>query len=139
MQKARFDEVLQNNPTSGPRKPRSVLFEGNFGRAQQILDKNMFNTGTAGEIDSRFHGSVGSEEDMKNLEASVSDLVYEQLSSSIDKTVKAIVPVVLDTQHRRYEKSMQHEVESQEKNLQISGLIDFIRDLNTQSLGRRDS
>jgi hypothetical protein len=138
MQKARFDEVLQNNPTFGPRKLRSVLFEGNFGRAQQILDKNMFNTGT-GEIDSRFHGSVGSEEDMKKLEASVSDLVYEQLSSSIDKTVKAIVPVVLDTQHRRCEKSMQHEVESQEKNLQISGLIDFIRDLNTQSLGRRDS
>jgi hypothetical protein len=149
---------------------QSVLFEGNFGRAQQILtkveDKKLSNTGTRG-IGSRFHGPVGSEDslkrDMKNLAASVpdsqflldvkkigdkemqtvikqlDDLVYEQLGSSIDKIVKTMTRVVLDMQQQRCEKSMQHEVEIQEKNLLRSALTVFIRDINALSVGQGDS
>jgi hypothetical protein len=194
IQKARFDKVLQSNSNFVSRKLRlitiryileklrpihpemridliqSVLFEGNFGRAQQILtkveDKKLSNTGTRG-IGSRFHGPVGSEDslkrDMKNLAASVpdsqflldvkkigdkemqtvikqlDDLVYEQLGSSIDKIVKTMTRVVLDMQQQRCEKSMQHEVEIQEKNLLRSALTVFIRDINALSVGQGDS
>ena len=199
MQKARFDKVLQNNSYFVSRKFRlisiryllekhrplrpdirddliqSVLFEGNFGRAQLILtkveDKKLFNTGTRA-IGSRFQvnrpGSFCSSEDtlkrdMKNLAASVSDsqflldiksiedkemltvikqvddLVYEELGSSIDKIIKTMSRVVLDMQQQRCGKSLQHEVESQEKNLLRGGLIEFIRDINVLSVGWGDS
>jgi hypothetical protein len=194
IQKARFDNVLQRNSYFMSRKLRlisirsilekyrplhpemrndlirSVLFEGNFGRAQQILtkveDKKLSNAGTRG-IGSRFHGSGSSEDtlkrEMKNLANSVSDsqflldiknigdkeirtvieqvddLVYEQLGSSIDKMEKAMIPVVLDMQRQRCGRSMQHEVESQEKNLLRGALTELVRDVNALSVGRGDS
>jgi hypothetical protein len=194
VQKAKLDKVLQSNSNFASRKLRliairhileklrpihpemrndlirSVLFEGNFGRAQQILtkveDNKLSNTDTR-RIGPRFHGSVGSEDslkkDMKNLAASVpdsqflldikkigdkemqtvikqvDDLVYEQLGSSIDKIVKTMTRDVLDMQQKRCEKSMQQEVESQEKNLRRSALTEFIRDVNALSVERGDS
>jgi hypothetical protein len=194
IQKAGFDNVLQRNSYFASRKLRlisirsildknrlllpemrndlirSVLFEGNFGHAQQILtkveEKKLSITGARG-IGSRIHGPGGSEDtlkkDMKNLAASISnsqflrdiknigdkemqtvieqvdDLVYEQLGSSIDKIIKTMTPVVLDMQQQRCWRSMQDEVESQERNLLKGVLTEFIRDINAHSAGWGDT
>jgi hypothetical protein len=132
----------------------------------KVEEKNLSIIGARG-IGSRIHGSAGSEDtlkkDMKSLAASVSDsqflrdikniedkemrtvikevddLVYEQLDSSISKIIRTMTPVVLDMQQQRCWRSMQDELESQERNLLRGVLTEFIRDINARSVGRGDS
>jgi hypothetical protein len=130
----------------------------------KLEDKKLPNVGTRG-TGARFHGPIGSEDtlkrEMKRLSASVSDsqflldikkigdkdmrtvieqvesLVYEQLGHSIDKAVEAMTRVVLDMQKKRCRKSVQQKIESEEKKLLKSALIEFIRDTNALSVDRR--
>lgn len=79
------------------------------------------------------------DQEMRIIINQVNDLVYKQLISSIDKTAKTISRVLLDTKQLRREKSIQHELESQEKKLQRSGLTEFVRDINELCVERGDS
>lgn len=194
VQKAGFDNVLQRDTRFESRKLRlvsilhllgkhqhllpemradlirSIIFEGNFRRAQQMLpkveDKKKSNTSARG-IGALFTGPSDPEDtlkrDMKNLAASVSDsqfllnmkavrheemrtvieqvdgLAYIQLGSSINRTVMAMTHAVLEMQKQDCERSIQHEIEIEERKLLSEELAEFIRDINAQSVGRRDS
>jgi hypothetical protein len=190
-QNARFDTVLRADSRFESRKLRltslrylfekyqqldserraeliqTILFEGNFRRAQQMILKidNKKRSGTSAW--SLFSGSGGSEDpleqEMRTLAARVpdsqflfilkgvedddmrspieelEDLAHEQLASSIDGTVKIMARAVLTMQQGHCERSLQHEMESEERKLRSNALVKFIQDINAQSVGRRDS
>ncbi|KAI0253468.1 hypothetical protein BJV78DRAFT_1153084 [Lactifluus subvellereus] len=146
---------------------KTVLFKGNFRRAQQIILKmdNKKRSGT--DTWSLFSSSGGSEDslerEMRTLAAKVPDsqflvtmkgvedddmrpaiaefeaLAHEQLASSIDATVKSMARAVLTMQQEHCERSIQHEMESEERKSRSNALVKFIQDINAQSVGRRDS
>jgi hypothetical protein len=66
-------------------------------------------------------------------------LAHEQLASSIDATVEIMARAVLRMQQDLCERSIQHEVESEERKSRSNALVKFIQDVNSQSVGRRDS
>jgi hypothetical protein len=194
VQKARFDSVpgrnskfksrklrlisirhlLERNRSLDPRMRaeliRTVLVEGKFNRAQQILPR----TDEEGWFDMDmpvpgplFSGTGGSEDtlksDMENLAAGFSDsqflvdmknvgdkelrgvieqvenLAHSQLAASIDETVRSMTPAVLKMQQDRCEASIQIELKSEEKKMLRDALTVFIRDINVQSAGQRQS
>ncbi|KAI0250873.1 hypothetical protein BJV78DRAFT_1393001 [Lactifluus subvellereus] len=190
VRKARFDDVpkrdrhfellklrlvsirhlLEKTPTLSPEiradLTRTILFEGDLYRAQQILpnlktDKN-WGARVVGSLFSSPGGDF-SERDMKNMAANVSDsqflldmktveeeemrsaieeveaLAHNQLAVSIDETVKAMTRAVLAMQQEHCERSIQHQIESEERGSLSDTLSEFIRDINARSAGQHDS
>ncbi|KAI0253465.1 hypothetical protein BJV78DRAFT_1153081 [Lactifluus subvellereus] len=190
-QNARFDTILRLNPRFESWKLRlttlrylfrkyhrlvsegraelikTVLFEGNFRRAQQIILKMDNKKQSSTDTWSLFSGSGGSEDslerEMRTLAAKVPDsqflvvmkgvedddmrsaieelesFAHKQLASSIDATVKTMARAVLTMQQEHCERSIQHEMESEERKSRSNALVKFIQDINAQSVGRRDS
>jgi hypothetical protein len=144
-----------------------AVLAGDFNRAQQILPKTEDKKRFVGArvIGSFFSGSGEDslKNDMTNLAASVPDsqflrdikasedkemrrmiedveaLAHDQLSVSINETVKKMTPAVLKIQQEQCERSLQHQMESEERSLLSDTLREFIRDINAQSVGKHDS
>ncbi|KAI0302831.1 hypothetical protein B0F90DRAFT_1809754 [Multifurca ochricompacta] len=73
-------------------------------------------------------------EEMRPVILEVEALAHAQLASSIDATVKSMTRAVLVMQQDYCRKSIQHEMESEERKLLSQALVEFIRDINAQSL-----
>ena len=67
------------------------------------------------------------------------DLACGQLSSSIDSVVKKMTHTVLRMQQEECKRSMQREIEMEERKVLGGILLDFIRVINELSIGRRTS
>jgi hypothetical protein len=152
---------------------RTVLFEGNFRRAQQAFprpgtDEKKWSTQnalmTVGALFSTSSGPGESlEKEMRALAAKVPDshfllmiksggfedlqpvieeveaLAQTQLASSIDVVVKTMARAVSAMQQEHCERSVQHEMESEERKSRNKLLVKFIHDINAQATGRQDS
>jgi DNA polymerase III delta prime subunit len=80
--------------------------------------------------------------DDKDLEAAIQvavDLACNQLSSSIDTAVKKMTHAVLRMQEDECKKSMQREIETEERKELSGRLADFIHTINEVSARRRTS
>ena len=96
---------------------------------------------TSGVTDSDFLLQLKGIDD-KELEApiqAVVDLACAQLSSSIDSTVKKMTHSVLRMQQEECKRSLQREIEMEERKLVRGILVDFIHAINKISAGRRSS
>ena len=79
------------------------------------------------------------DEDLKAPTQEAVDLAHTQLSLSIDATVKKMTPVVLQMQQDESKKAIQQQVETEQRNALHGALVNFIRDVNKNSAGRRTS
>ncbi|KAI0250894.1 hypothetical protein BJV78DRAFT_1275616 [Lactifluus subvellereus] len=140
---------------------QTVLFEGNFRRAQQMILKMDNKKRSSTNAWSLFSGSGSSEDslerEMRTLAAKVPDsqfllmmkgvedddmrsaieeleaLAHGQLASSIDATVKIMARAVLTMQQEHCERPIQREMESEERKSRSNALVKFIQDINAQS------
>jgi hypothetical protein len=147
---------------------RTVLFEGDFHRAQQMfpkVDEKKRSGPSAWAGRALFSGSSSEgflEREMKALAARVPDahfllmmqseaneelrpvieevldIAFAQLNASIDTVVKTMVRAVSTMQQDHCERAIQHETETEERKLRNKVLIQFIQDINAQALGRQD-
>ena len=145
-----------------------ALLKGDFYRAQHLLSKTdgkkRADSGGWG-VGNLFSGGSGDflNRDMRMLAGSISDsqflldmkattdtetrsaiqeieaLAHAQLASAIDAAVKAMTRNVLAMQQEYCTRSIQHEMESEERKSLNNALTEFIRDVNAQSSGQRDS
>ncbi|KAH9047539.1 hypothetical protein EDB83DRAFT_2267127 [Lactarius deliciosus] len=145
-----------------------ALLKGDFYGAQQLLSKtdgekhaepggwavgNLF-SGSSGDILNRdtkmLAGSISDSQFLLDMEGitdtetrsaiqEIEALAHAQLASAIDATVKAMTRNVLAMQQEYCTRSVQHEIESEERKSLNNALVEFVRDVNEQSSGRRDS
>ncbi|KAI0250860.1 hypothetical protein BJV78DRAFT_1282923 [Lactifluus subvellereus] len=96
---------------------------------------------SSGVTDSQFlHDMKNVEnEDLRPMIQEVEGLAQNQLASLIDATVKSMTRAVSAMQQEHCRRSIQHEVESEERKLLNNALMEFIQQINTQSAGQRDS
>jgi hypothetical protein len=149
---------------------RTILFEGNFRRAQQAFprrDEKKLSGSSAWAVSSLFSSSGSSEDslekEMRTLTARVPDahflfmmksegdetlrpvlgeveeLAHTQLRSLIDVMVKAMVRAVSAMQQTHCQRSIQLEMESEERKSRSKVLVRFIQDINSRAVGRQDS
>jgi hypothetical protein len=78
-------------------------------------------------------------EDLQPMIQEVEGFAHSQLASVIDTAVKSMTRAVSAMQQEHCRRSIQHEVESEERNLLNNALMEFIQQINTQSAGQRDS
>ncbi|KAH9047481.1 hypothetical protein EDB83DRAFT_2317547 [Lactarius deliciosus] len=146
----------------------AALLKGDFHRAQNLLSKtdgkkradsggwsvgNIFSGGSGdflgrdmrmlagGITDSQFLLDMKSitETEARPATQEIETLAHAQLASTIDAAVKAMTRNVLAMQQEYCTRSIQHEMESEERKSLNNALIEFIRDVNAQSSGRQDS
>ncbi|KAI9460720.1 hypothetical protein F5148DRAFT_255942 [Russula earlei] len=144
----------------------AVLLEGNFRRAQRALSRTVEEKRLGSIARSPLSTAAGSEDlekEMRTLAARYPDtqfllmlksrrnetlrpvieeveaLAHTQLTSSIDAVVKAMVHAVLATHQVYRERSVQHEIESEERTSCAKLLVEFIQDINSLAAGRHDS
>ena len=156
----------QNLPTENRSVLIQTLLKGDFNRAQNLLSKiDGKKRSDSGGWGSLFSGGSGDtlNRDMRMLAGNISDsqfllelngisdtdtraaiqeieaLAHAQLATVIDTTVKGITRNVLAMQVDSCTRSMQHEMESEGRKSLKSALVEFIRDINARSSGRRDS
>ena len=156
----------RNLPTETRALLIQVLLKGDFHSAQNLLFKTDGAKGAdSGGWGSLFAGGLGDRlnRDMRMLAGNISDsqflldlngisdtdtraaiqeieaLAHAQLATVIDATVKGITRNVLAMQVDSCTRSMQHEMESEGRKSLKSALVEFIRDINARSSGRRDS
>jgi hypothetical protein len=143
-----------------------TLLKGDFNRAQNLISKvdgkkgsdsggwgSLFSSGSgdilnremrmlAGNIsDSQFLLDLNgiSDTDTRAAIQEIEALAHAQLATAIDDTVKGITRNVLAMQVDSCTRSMQHEMESEGRKSLNTALVEFIRDINARSSGRRDS
>jgi hypothetical protein len=152
-----------------PTYTRSVLIrtllKGDFNRAQNLLSKtdgkrsadsggrgSLF-SGGSGDIlndmrmlaenisDPQFLLDVGCVSDMETRSATqkIKAVAHAQLAFAVDATVKLMTRNVLAMQVDSCTRSMQHEMESEGRKSLNTSLAEFIRGVNTQPSGGRDS
>jgi hypothetical protein len=116
--------------------PGRSLFSGS---GEGSLEKEM-KTLTARTSDSHFLFLMKSEgvEELRPVIKDVEELAYAQLKVSIDATVKTMARAVSAMQQQQCEKSIQHEMESQERKARRKVLAKFIQDINAQTVGRQE-
>ena len=78
-------------------------------------------------------------EDLRPAIQEAETLAHTSLSSLIDATVKKMTHEVLHMQQDRYKTEIQKEIQAEEARELKDVLVDFIRDLNTKSAGRKNS
>ncbi|KAI0246219.1 hypothetical protein BJV78DRAFT_1286673 [Lactifluus subvellereus] len=78
-------------------------------------------------------------EDLRPMIQEIEGIAHNQLASLIDATVKSMTRAVSAMQQEHCRRTIQHEVESEERKLLNNALMEFIQQVNTQSTGRRDS
>jgi len=79
------------------------------------------------------------DEDLKDPIQEAVAIANTQLSSSVNVTVKKLTHAVLRMQQDECKKNIQHEIETRQRNALGGVLVDFIRDVNKNSVGRRPS
>ena len=79
------------------------------------------------------------DEDLTNPIQEATVLAYTQLASSVDATVRKLTHAVLKMQQDECKKNIQHEVETEQRKALGGALVNFIRDVNKSSVGRRTS
>ena len=79
------------------------------------------------------------DEDLKDPIQEVVALANTQLSSSVDATVTKLTHAVLRMQQDECKKNIQHEIEAEQRKVLDGALVDFIRDVNKNSVGRLTS
>jgi hypothetical protein len=156
----------RNLPTETRSVLIQTLLKGDFHRAKNLLSKiDSKKSADSGGWGSLFSGGSGDNlnRDMRMLAGNISDsqflldlngisdteirseiqeietLAHSQLAFTIDATVKGITRSVLAMQLDSCTRSMQHEMESEGRKSLNSVLVEFVRDVNAQSSGRRDS
>ena len=94
-----------------------------------------------GISDSKFLLELKGIED-EDLKVSIQEavaLAKTQLGSSVDATVDKLTHAVLRMQQDECKKNLQHEVEAEQRKVLAGALVNFIRDVNKNSVGRRNS
>ncbi|KAI0297433.1 hypothetical protein BC826DRAFT_1096771, partial [Russula brevipes] len=91
--------------------------------------------------DAHFLFMMKSEEDeaLWPVLGEVEELAHTQLRSSIDVTVKTMVRAVSAMQQTHCQRSIQLEMESEERRSRSKVLVRFIQDINSRAVGRQDS
>lgn len=79
------------------------------------------------------------DEDLRPTIQIIEDLARSLLLSSIDATVRAMTHSVVAMQQEACRRSLQHEIDSEKTKLQNETLIALIRELNAQSVRRKNS
>ena len=82
---------------------------------------------------------IEDEEDLKGPIQDVVALATTHLSSLVDPTVKKLTHAVLRMQQDECKRNIQHEVETEQRKALGGALVNFIRDVNKSSVGRRTS
>lgn len=116
------------------------FFSGSEETDEESLRKELKEK-TSGVSDSNFLLQLKGVDD-KELKAPIQatvDLACGQLSSSIDTTVKKMTHAVLRMQLDECRRSMQREIEMEERKVLGGILLDFIQVINKISTGRRPS
>jgi hypothetical protein len=78
----------------------------------------------------------------EDIRAAIQDIIvlaHTQLSSRIDSTVNKMTHAVLQMQQEECRNYVQREIEREERKALSAALVDFIRDINKASAGRRPS
>jgi hypothetical protein len=118
-----------------------VLFGGQGGtESEDELKRDMKKIARA-VSDSQFLLGLKSMEieDLQRAIQEAETLAHTSLSSSIDATVKSMTHAVLHMQQDSCKKEIQKDVQMKEAKALSDALVDFIRDLNAKSAGRRNS
>ena len=79
------------------------------------------------------------DEDLKATTQEATVLAHTQLSSSIDATVKKMTHAVLRMQQEECKNRVQREIETERRKELSGALVNFIRDVNENSIGRKAS
>jgi hypothetical protein len=79
------------------------------------------------------------DEELKNALGEAVALASAQLSSSIDATVNKLTHAVLRMQQEECKKRIQRQIEDKERKVLGRTRVNFIRDINRNSIGRRTS
>ena len=79
------------------------------------------------------------DEDLKATTQEAMVVAHTQLSSSIDSTVNKMMHVVLRIQQEVCKKGVQNEIETEQRKKLSGALVNFIRDVNENSIGRKAS
>lgn len=69
----------------------------------------------------------------------IEDIAHSLLTSLIDKTVESMAHTMAATQQENCRSAIREELGIEEMKLRNEVLVGFIRDLNAQSVGRKDS
>lgn len=158
----------RNLPSQTRSELIQALLKGDFYRAENLLSKTdgkkRADSGGWG-VGSLFSAGPGDflNRDMRMLAGGISDsqflldmkgvtdpetrsaiqeieaLAHAQLASAIDATLNAMTRNVLAMQQEYCSRSIQHEMESEERKSQNIARVELIRDINAQPSERRDS
>ena len=79
------------------------------------------------------------DEDLKVPIQDAVALANTQLTSLVDATVNKLTHAVLRMQQDECKKNIQHEIETEQRKALGGALVNFIRDINKHSVGRRTS
>ncbi|KAH9030797.1 hypothetical protein EDB85DRAFT_1403662 [Lactarius pseudohatsudake] len=103
--------------------------------------KNLMMTAAANLPDSRFLERLEStkDEDLRSVVRSAKTLAQRELSYSIDAVVHEMTHAVLTMQQEHCRKSIQVQVENEERKALDDALVKFVREINERSAGRRNS
>ncbi len=77
------------------------------------------------------------DEDLKATTQEAMVVAHTQLSSSIDATVNKMTHAVSRMQQEECNKGVQHEIETEQRKELSGALVNFIRDVNEHSIGRK--
>jgi hypothetical protein len=116
------------------------FLSGSWGTDEELLRKDLKKI-TNGVSDSDFLLQLKDVDD-KDLEAPIQaavDLACGQLSSSIDTAVKKMSPAVLRMQTDECKRSLQREIETEERKELGDIFVNFSQAINIASAGRRSS
>jgi len=120
--------------------PLADLFSLSKGRDEDSLQKEMKKL-AKGVSDSDFLLDIKgiTDEDLRTPVQEAEALAHTQLSSLIDRTVGKMTHAILWAQQDACKQSIRREVEANERTALGRTLVDFIRDINKCSMGRRNS
>ena len=133
-----------NNNQSGKTSSLWSTFTGYFSGSKETDEESLradVKKITSGVSDSSFLRQMKGVND-KDLEAAIQvavDLACSQLSSSIDTAVKKMTHAVLRMQEDECKRSMQREIEMEERKELDAKIADFIHAINEVSARRRTS
>jgi hypothetical protein len=120
--------------------PSILPWSSGSGTDEESIGKEMKKIAN-GISDSDFLLELAGIED-EDQKASIQEAVaiaHAQLSSLIDSTVKKLTHSVLRMQEEKCNKNLQHVVEAEQRKELGSALVNFIRDVNKASAGRKAS
>ncbi|KAI0250874.1 hypothetical protein BJV78DRAFT_526274 [Lactifluus subvellereus] len=134
------DKNKESATSSWFSKAKSIILSVSKGTDEESLQKEM-KTIANDVTDSDFLLELKTvdDEDLKSAIQEASVLAHTRLSSSIDTVVKKMTPAILRMQQDHCKKAVQREIESEQRKVLGDALVEFIREINANSAGQRDS